>query len=101
RSRLCLGHCSRTNDHSWLCIHLCLLHIFPNSVYDDGTGKYVTNTDVYTTNYGRLFWNSDLNTNVISNYLADGSFWKLREVAISYDIPTKVFGSKISSVIKN
>jgi hypothetical protein len=74
--------------------------IFPNSVYDDGTGKYVTNTDVYTTNYGRLFWNSDLNTNVISNYLADGSFWKLREVSISYDIPTKVFGNKISSVIK-
>ncbi len=74
--------------------------IFPNSVYDDGTGKYVTNTDVYTTNYGRLFWNSDLNTNVISNYVADASFWKLREVAISYDIPTKVFGNKVSSVIK-
>jgi TonB-linked SusC/RagA family outer membrane protein len=74
--------------------------IFPNSSYDDGTGKYVDNTDVYTTNYGRLFWNSDLNTNVISNFLADGSFWKLREVAISYEIPTKLFGSKIGSVIK-
>jgi len=74
--------------------------IFPNSVYDDGTGKYVTNTDVYTTNYGRLFWNSDLNTNVISNYLADGSFWKLREVSISYEIPTKVFGNKVADVIK-
>lgn len=74
--------------------------IFPNSSYDDGTGKYVANTDVYTTNYGRLFWNSDLNTAVISNYLADGSFWKLRELAINYEIPVKIFGSKISSVIK-
>ncbi|MBL7742900.1 MAG: SusC/RagA family TonB-linked outer membrane protein [Chitinophagaceae bacterium] len=74
--------------------------IFPNSSYDDGTGKYVENTDVYTQLYGRLFWNSDLNTNVISNYLASGNFWKLREVAISYEIPTKIFGSKVASVIK-
>jgi TonB-linked SusC/RagA family outer membrane protein len=74
--------------------------IFPNSVYDDGTGKLVENTDVYTTNYGRLFWNSELNTNVTTNYLADGAFWKLREVAISYEIPTKIFGSKIGGVIK-
>ncbi|MBL7738592.1 MAG: SusC/RagA family TonB-linked outer membrane protein [Chitinophagaceae bacterium] len=74
--------------------------IFPNSSYDDGTGKFVENTDVYTTLYGRLFWNSDLNTNVISNFVASGNFWKLREVAISYEIPTKIFGSKVASVIK-
>jgi TonB-linked SusC/RagA family outer membrane protein len=74
--------------------------IFPNSSYDDGSGKYVANTDVYTTNYGRLFWNSDLNTGVTSNYLADGSFWKLRELAINYEIPVRIFGSRISSVIK-
>jgi TonB-linked SusC/RagA family outer membrane protein len=74
--------------------------VYPNSVYDDGTGKYVENTDVYTTLYGRLFWNSDLVTNVTSNYLADGSFWKLREVAISYDIPTSVFGSRVGNIIK-
>ena len=67
--------------------------VFPNSVYDDGTGKYVANTDVYTQQYGRLFWNSELNTTVISNYLADGAFWKLREVAITYEVPTKIFGS--------
>lgn len=74
--------------------------IFPNSVYDDGTGKYVVNNDVYTTNFGRLFWNSDLNTTVTSNYLADGSFWKLRELAINYEIPVRIFGSRISNVIK-
>ena len=74
--------------------------VFPNSVYDDGSGNYVANTNVYTSNYGRLFWNSDLNTAVTTNYLADGSFWKLREVAISYEIPVKFFGSKVSNVIK-
>ncbi|MET0636424.1 MAG: SusC/RagA family TonB-linked outer membrane protein [Chitinophagaceae bacterium] len=74
--------------------------IFPNSVYDDGTGKYVENTDVYTQQYGRLFWNSALNTEVTSNYLADGSFWKLREVAINWEIPVSVFGSRISNVVK-
>lgn len=74
--------------------------VFPNSVYDDGTGKLVENTDVYTRDYGRLFWNSDLNTSVTSNYLADGSFWKLRELALNYEIPMAKFGSKVSSVIK-
>jgi hypothetical protein len=74
--------------------------VWPNSVYDDGTGKLVPNNDVYTQVFGRLFWNSDLNTSVTSNYLADGSFWKLREVAINYEIPTKLFGSRIGSVIK-
>ena len=74
--------------------------VFPNSVYDDGTGKYVANTNVYTEQYGRLFWNSDLNTAVISNYLADGAFWKLREVSLSYEIPTKIFGTKVGNVIK-
>ncbi len=74
--------------------------VFPNSVYDDGTGKYVVNTDVYTQTYGRLFWNSDLNTGVQTNYLASGAFWKLRELAINYEIPTKIFGSRIGGIIK-
>lgn len=74
--------------------------IFPNSVYDDGSGKYVVNTDVYTTDYGRRFWNSDLNTAVTSNYLASGAFWKLRELAINYEVPVKILGSKISQVVK-
>ncbi len=74
--------------------------IFPNSVYDDGTGKYVENTNVYTQTYGRPFWNSDLNTGVLTNYLASGAFWKLRELAINYEIPATVFGSRVGSVIK-
>ena len=74
--------------------------VFPNSLYYDAQGQPVVNNSVYTSNYGRLFWNSALNTSVTTNYLADGSFWKLREVAISYEIPVKFFGSKVSNVIK-
>lgn len=73
--------------------------IFPNSVYDDGTGKYVTNTDVYTQTYGREFWNSELNTDVTTNYLASGAFWKLREVAINYTLPVSKWFK--GNVVKN
>lgn len=65
--------------------------IFPNSVYKDGAGKFIANTDRYTQIYGREFWNSSLNTNVTTNYLSSGSFWKLREVSISYSIPKKIY----------
>ncbi len=65
--------------------------VFPNSVYDDGTGKYVDNNDVYTKNYGRLFYNTAANTDAISNYVASGAFWKLREVSLSYTMPSRIF----------
>ncbi|MFN0081668.1 MAG: SusC/RagA family TonB-linked outer membrane protein [Ferruginibacter sp.] len=65
--------------------------VFPNSVYDDGTGKFVNNTNVFTQSYGRLFYNDNLNTNAITNYLADGSFFKLREVSLTYTFPSSLF----------
>jgi len=74
--------------------------VFPNSVYDDGTGKYVDNTDIYTKTYGRLFYNNAINTDIQTNYLASAAFWKLREVSLSYNIPTKFFGAKVASFIK-
>lgn len=77
--------------------------VFPNSSYEDPTspGKYIANTNIYTQTYGRLFWNSDLNTAVTSNYLADGAFWKIREIAINYEIPVaKLFGAKFGNVLK-
>jgi hypothetical protein len=64
--------------------------VWPNSVIYDGT-KYVENTNVYTSLYNRNFWNSELNTDAISNFLVSGAFWKLREVSLSYEFPSKVF----------
>ncbi|MEO8771439.1 MAG: SusC/RagA family TonB-linked outer membrane protein [Ferruginibacter sp.] len=73
--------------------------VFPNSVYDDGSGKLVENTGVYTKNYGRLFYNTSANTDAISNYVASGAFWKLREVALSYTMPARFFkGNTIKGV---
>jgi len=66
--------------------------IMPNSSYFDGS-KYVDNTSVYTISGGYNFWSQGAtNTNANSNYIVDGSFWKLREVSISYNLPTKWFG---------
>jgi hypothetical protein len=64
--------------------------VWPNSVTYDGT-KYVENTNVYTTQYNREFWNSDLNTTAITNYLVSGAFWKLREVSLTYELPNRLF----------
>jgi TonB-linked SusC/RagA family outer membrane protein len=74
--------------------------IFPNSVYFDGT-KYVPNTSIYTQNGGYNFWSQNVNTTANSNYLSDGSFWKLREVAIAYNIPSKVFGRLTKNALKS
>ena len=65
--------------------------VFPNSVYDDGTGKFVENTNVFTKTYGRLFYNDALNTGAITNYLASGAFFKLREVSLTYTFPASLF----------
>lgn len=65
--------------------------IFPNSVVETSPGKYDPNTSLYTQSYGREFWNSTLNTDVETNYLASGAFWKIREIAINYNVPKKVY----------
>ena len=65
--------------------------VFPNSVVDDGSGKLVNNTNVFTSTQGRLFYNTDINTGAITNYMASGAFWKLREVSLTYTFPTTMF----------
>ncbi|MEO8110293.1 MAG: SusC/RagA family TonB-linked outer membrane protein [Ginsengibacter sp.] len=66
--------------------------VIPNSSYDDGTGKYVANTNVVTKNGNNDFWASTWN-NVGSTYINSADFWKIREVSLSYTIPTKVLGN--------
>lgn len=65
--------------------------IFPNSSYFDGT-KYVPNTSIYTVSGGYNFWSQAINTNANTNYLVDGSFWKIREMSLSYNLPSKWLG---------
>jgi TonB-linked SusC/RagA family outer membrane protein len=74
--------------------------IVPNSVYDDGTGKYVVNTDVLTANGGYGFYEAtNTNRGIQSNYLTSAAAWKIREIAITYELPVSVL--KKTKVIKN
>jgi TonB-linked SusC/RagA family outer membrane protein len=61
--------------------------VFPNSVYDDGSGKYVPNTDIAVKSGGAYFYN--LYAEAETNFLVSGAFWKLRELAFSYDLKIK------------
>jgi hypothetical protein len=66
--------------------------VFPNSVIADGTGKYVTNTNVTVKNGNgnNGFWTDGINRDVTSNYVTSGDFWKLREVSLSYEVPASL-----------
>jgi TonB-linked SusC/RagA family outer membrane protein len=74
--------------------------IVPNSVYDDGTGKYVVNTDVLTANGGYGFYEAtNTNRGIQSNYLTSAAAWKIREIALTYEFPASLM--KKTKVIKN
>ena len=66
--------------------------VFPNSVYDDGTGKYVANTNVTVDDANFNFW-PGLYRSVGANYVVSADAWKLREAAISYEIPRNIYAS--------
>lgn len=72
--------------------------VFPNSVYDDGTatGKYVTNSSRTISNVYN-FWSGNINR-IGTPYVTSNSFWKLRELALNYSIPSKILSK--TKVIK-
>ncbi|MDB5248209.1 MAG: SusC/RagA family TonB-linked outer membrane protein [Segetibacter sp.] len=75
--------------------------VFPNSVYEDapGSGKYVENTNIQVASGGRNFFaTGTTNTSVGTNYFTSAAFWKLRELAISYELPFSWVGG--TQVIK-
>ena len=63
--------------------------VFPNSsYYDSATGSYVANNSITVSDGGAGFWtSSSFNTNVTSNYVYSGNYWKLREASLAYKIP--------------
>lgn len=61
--------------------------IFPNSVIVVN-GKSVPNTNVEVSDANFNFWPSVYNA-VGANYIVSAAAWKLREVLISYDLPTQ------------
>ena len=77
--------------------------IIPNSVIDNGNGKFTPNTNVNTgnpTQGASAFWAGTWNV-AGSNYVNSADFWKLREVSLSYTIPKAVLVHlKIVNAIK-
>jgi TonB-linked SusC/RagA family outer membrane protein len=68
--------------------------IVPNSVIlNTSTGKYEPNTSVLVQNGGYGFYEATAtNRGVNSNYLSSAAAWKLREVALTYEIPSRLLG---------
>ena len=65
--------------------------VIPNSVIETSPGVFVPNTNVITRNAARAFWVLSDYQAVGRTYLTSAAFWKLREVALSYNIPVKSF----------
>jgi len=73
-------------------------HIFPNSAYDDGTGKFVENTTVNVAEAEYALWDTYYKV-IAENFVTPAWFLKLRDVNLSYNLPasfiskTKVFSA--------
>jgi TonB-linked SusC/RagA family outer membrane protein len=61
--------------------------VFPGSVVKDGNGGYVANTKAYSP----YDMNANSSNRAASMELVDASYIKLREISLSYNLPTKWF----------
>jgi TonB-linked SusC/RagA family outer membrane protein len=70
--------------------------IIPGSVIETSPGVYTPNTTALVTNASRGLWvNADYHTTQRA-YVTSAAFWKLREVALTYDVPVQnLFGGKV------
>lgn len=68
--------------------------VFPNSVYEDPSspGKYIANTDVAIANVNDFY--TGVYRDVASNFLTSAASWRIREAAISYEVPAKFLGKQ-------
>ncbi|WP_198342309.1 hypothetical protein [Pedobacter psychrophilus] len=76
--------------------------VVPNSSYADpaNPGSFLPNNSITTRNGGAdFFTDGPRYTGVIENYVNSAAFWKLRELALSYNIPLSKIG--VNKYIKN
>lgn len=64
-------------------------HVFPNSSYNDGTGKFVENTTINVREAEYGLW-VDQYRFIAENFVTPGWFIKFRDVNLSYNIPTNM-----------
>lgn len=70
--------------------------IIPGSVIETSPGVYEPNTTALVREASRQFWvNSDYHSTDRA-YVTSAAFWKLRELALTYDVPvTKLFNGNV------
>lgn len=64
--------------------------VLPNSGYYDAAGKIVRNTDIVVADV-ESFFTSGAYRNTNSNFLFSAASWRIREVALSYEFPARLF----------
>ena len=62
--------------------------VFPNSVIAKSDGTYVPNTNITLNDGNYNFWQGLYNT-VGGNYVTSSDFWKIREIALNYQLPSR------------
>lgn len=63
--------------------------VYPNSVIQTSPGVYVPNTNVTTNQGGGSFWSDGIRTNTGANYVSSAAFWKIRELSLVYQVPSR------------
>ena len=61
--------------------------VFPNSVVQNSDGTFSPNTNLTTRDGNLFFWTNSAYHQAGTSYMTSADFWKLREVALSYDVP--------------
>ncbi|HTH57274.1 MAG TPA: SusC/RagA family TonB-linked outer membrane protein [Cyclobacteriaceae bacterium] len=80
--------------------------VYPNSAILNSDGTYSANTNVTVQEGNYNFWQSTFNT-IGSVYVTSAAFWKLRELSLSYQIPSaitqkiKLKSARVSVVARN
>jgi TonB-linked SusC/RagA family outer membrane protein len=66
--------------------------VMPNSVIANADGTFTPNTNITVKDGGLGAWDSNLRR-YGENFVTSAAFWKLRELALSYNIPNKILAS--------
>ncbi|MBC7886715.1 MAG: SusC/RagA family TonB-linked outer membrane protein [Ferruginibacter sp.] len=64
-------------------------HIFPNSAYNDGTGKIIPNTSINAAEGEYELWYTYYRV-IAENFVVPGWFIKLRDINLSYNFPSSL-----------
>ena len=72
--------------------------VIPNSVIETSPGVYVKNTNIPVRGGLQDYW-TDVYNNVKSNYVKDATAFKVRELSLTYSLPSKLLRNTVLSKV--